>query len=67
MSKVNRCRVKEFGFRICTNPGELARKVEQCASKAALFSSFPIFCARKEPLKVESRAATNRLTFVLIC
>ena len=49
ISKENRCRLKEFVFRCCTNPGKLARTVEQRASKAALLSSFSIFSARKEP------------------
>ena len=49
ISKENRCRLKEFIFRCCTNPGKLARTVEQRASKAALLSSFSIFSARREP------------------
>ena len=49
ISKENRNRIKEFVYRACTNPGKLARNVEQCASKASLLSSFSIFHARKEP------------------
>ena len=47
--KDNRCRVKEFIFRSCTNPGKLAKRVVHCASKAALLSSYSVFSARKEP------------------
>ena len=49
VSKENRNRIKEFVYRCCVNPWKLARRVEQCASKSALLSSFLIFCARKEP------------------
>ena len=49
ISKENRAHLKEFVFRCCVNPGRMAKKIEQCASKSALLSSFSLFSARKEP------------------
>ena len=49
VSKENHCRIKTFIFRCCNNPGKLAKKVVRVGSKAALLSSYAIFCARKEP------------------
>ena len=49
ISKENKARIKAFVFRCCLNPGKLASRVVQSGSKAALLSSFSIFCARKEP------------------
>ena len=49
ISKENQNRLKSLVFRSCVNPGKMAKKMVQNASKASLLSSFAIFSARKEP------------------
>ena len=49
VSKANRARFKEFLFRCCQNPRKLHPTIVKICSRAALLSSFSIYCARKEP------------------
>ena len=58
VTKDNRCRLKAFIYRSCSNPGKLTKKVAQNASKAALLASFSIFSARKEPSWINPTAIT---------
>ena len=47
--KGNRARFKAFLFRCCQEPRKSQGAIMKICSKAALLSSFSIFCARKEP------------------
>ena len=49
VSKGNRARFKALLFRCCQEPRKKHVAVMKACSKAALLSSFSIFCARKEP------------------
>ena len=49
ISKENQNRIRALIFRCCDNPGKLAGRVVKCSSKAALLSTYSIFCARMEP------------------
>ena len=58
VTKENRCRLKAFIYRCCSDPGKLTKRVSQNASKAALLASFSIFSARKEPSWINPAAIT---------
>ena len=49
VSKGNRARFKEFLFRCCQDPRKIHRAIMKVCSRAALLTSFSIYCARKEP------------------
>ena len=49
VTKENRSRLKSFLLKCCSNPRAISKKVITVASKAAILSSYSIFCARKEP------------------
>ena len=48
ISKENKVRLKAFVYRSCDTPAKLAGKMVKDCSKAALLSSFSIFCAQQE-------------------
>ena len=49
VTKENRARLKSFLLKCCSNPRAISKKIITIASKAAILSSYSIFCARKEP------------------
>ena len=49
ITKENRARLKAFLFRCCQEPRKTHSSIMRVCSKAALLSSFSIYCARKEP------------------
>ena len=49
ITKENRSRLKSFLFKCCSEPKKLTQPLLNVASKAALLSSYSIFCARREP------------------
>ena len=49
ITKDNRSRLKLFLLKSCTNPRSLTKLLIRVSSKAALLSSYSIFCARGEP------------------
>ena len=49
ITKENRSRMKALIWRCCQQPKGLVKPIIDYMSKAALLSSFSIFCARKEP------------------
>ena len=49
ISKANRSRLKSFLFKCCAEPRNLSKSLLNISSKAALLSSYSIFCARNEP------------------
>ena len=49
ISKENRLRLKSFLFKCCADPRNISKPLLNVASKAALLSSYSIFCARSEP------------------
>ena len=49
ISKDNRSRLKSFLFKCCSEPKSFSKPLLTIASKAALLSSYSLFCARKEP------------------
>ena len=49
ITKSNRARIKELVFRCCADPKPITKLLSTNISKAALLSSFSLFCARNEP------------------
>ena len=49
ISKENRLRLRSFLFKCCADPRNISKPLLDVASKAALLSSYSIFCARSEP------------------
>ena len=49
VTKENRARIKSFLLKCCSNPMAFSKSIVSIASKAALLSSYSLFCARKEP------------------
>ena len=49
ITKENRARLKSFLLKCCSDPRAISKTIISIASKAALLSSYSIFCARKEP------------------
>ena len=60
VSKDNRARLKAFLFRCCQEPRKLHSNILRVSSRAALLSSFSVFCARKEPSWVSPSLLTVR-------
>ena len=66
VSKGNRARLKAFLFRCCQEPRKLHSNILRVSSRAALLSSFSVFCARKEPSWVSPSLLTVRWTFLFV-
>ena len=49
VTKENNSRLKSFLLKCCSDSRAVSKKITNIASKAALLSSYSIFCARKEP------------------
>ena len=49
VTKENRARIKELVWRCCSTPKGVEKNLTDRMSKAALLTSFSLFCARKEP------------------
>ena len=49
VTKENRARIKALVWRCCSTPKGVAKNLTDRMSKAALLTSFSLFCARKEP------------------
>ena len=49
VTKENHSRLKSFLLKCCSDSRAVSKKITNIASKAALLSSYSIFCARKEP------------------
>ena len=49
ITKENRSRLKSFLFKSCNGTANVSKSLVRISSKAALLSSFSIFCARREP------------------
>ena len=63
ITKSNRARIKELVFRCCADPKSITKLLGTNISKAALLSSFSLFCARNEPSWVSPNPLIVRWQF----
>ena len=63
ITKSNRARIKELVFRCCADPKSITKLLSTNISKAALLSSFSLFCARNEPSWVSPNPLIVRWQF----